>query len=146
LRLVNQLLDFRKAEAGKLKLRVSEGDIVAFIRELKLSFEGLAEKKKVQFDFQASADVILLWFDRDQFEKIFFNLLSNAFNHTPDGGRITIGATVSDNTLEIFVEDNGSGIKAENFKSIFKRFHSNNAINQSTGIGLALTKSLVELH
>lgn len=146
LRLVNQLLDFRKVEAGKLKLRVSQGNIVEFIKELKLSFEELAEKKNIQFDFQASSEIILLWFDPDQFEKILFNLLSNAFNHTPEGGRITIGAMVSDHTLEIYVEDNGCGIKPENFKTIFKRFHSDDAMNQSTGIGLALTKSLVELH
>ncbi len=146
LRLVNQLLDFRKAEAGKLKLRVSEGNIVEFIKELKLSFEGLAERKRIKFDFKASADIILLWFDPDQFEKILYNLLSNAFNHTPEGGTITIGAIASDDTLEIFVEDNGSGIKPENFKSIFKRFNSNDTMSQSTGIGLALTKSLVEMH
>lgn len=147
LRLVNQLLDFRKAEAGKLKLKVTKSNIVAYIKEIKLSFEGLAEEKKIRFVFNASSNDIQVWFDEDQFEKILFNLLSNAFNHTPNGGEITIAVAEEDNHLLLSVEDNGSGIKPEHFKKIFKRFHSEEELfHQGTGIGLALTKSLVELH
>ena len=147
LRLVNQLLDFRKAEAGKLKLKVVESDIVKFLKEVKLSFESLAEQKNVQFELRSSSPAIVMYFDRDQFEKIFFNLLSNAFNHTPDGGRISVDITEADGEVEISVEDNGSGIKPENFKKIFRRFYSEeDAFYHGTGIGLALTRALVELH
>lgn len=147
LRLVNQLLDFRKAEAGKLKLKVTEGDIVKFLKEVKLSFDGIAEQKNIKFIFRTSSNAINLFFDRDQFEKIFFNLLSNAFNHTADGGEIIIEASETKEAVFIKVEDNGSGIKQENFKKIFRRFYSeDDPSHQGTGIGLALTKSLVELH
>lgn len=147
LRLVNQLLDFRKAEAGKLKLKVTKSNIVAYIKEIKLSFEGLAEEKKIRFVFNASSNDIQVWFDEDQFEKILFNLLSNAFNHTPNGGEITIAVAEEDNHLLLSVKDNGSGIRPAHFKKIFKRFHSEEELfHQGTGIGLALTKSLVELH
>lgn len=147
LRLVNQLLDFRKAEAGKLKLRVAEGNIVKFLKEVKLSFDGLAEQKNISFVFRSSSNIINLYFDRDQFEKIFYNLLSNAFNHTSEGGEIVIEVTETQEAVFIKVEDNGSGIKPENFKKIFRRFYSEeDATHHGTGIGLALTKSLVELH
>ena len=147
LRLVNQLLDFRKAEAGKLKLKVAEGNIVNFLKELKLSFDGLAEQKNIKFVFRTSSNVINLYFDKDQFEKIFFNLLSNAFNHTPEGGEIVIDIAENKDFVFLTIEDNGSGIKPENFKKIFKRFYSeDDSQHPATGIGLALTKSLVELH
>lgn len=147
LRLVNQLLDFRKAETGKLKLKVAEGNMVRFLQEVKLSFEGLAGQKNIRFIFRASAEVIPAWFDRDQCEKIFFNLLSNAFNHTPDDGEILLEVYEAEDSVWIRVEDNGTGIKSENFKKIFRRFYSEeDAWHPGTGIGLALTKTLVELH
>lgn len=147
LRLVNQLLDFRKAEAGKLKLKVAEGNVVQFLKEVKLSFDGISQQKDIALSFKSSSDNIRLYFDKDQFEKIFFNLLSNAFNHTPEGGEIVIDVVENADHVMISIEDNGSGIKPENFKKIFKRFYSEeDVLNQGTGIGLALTKSLVGLH
>src|SRR5690606_24151808 len=106
------------------KLKVGEGNIVKFLEEVKLSFDGIAEQKNIKFNFRASSNVIKLFFDRDQFEKIFFNLLSNAFNHTADGGEIIIEITEAREAVFIKVEDNGSGIKPENFKKIFKRFYT----------------------
>lgn len=148
LRLVNQLLDFRKAESGNMKLQVFEGNIVRFIKEIKLSFDALAEQMKIDFSFRASSNVIKVWYDRDEFEKIIFNLLSNAFKNTPEGGKISIDVIESKNHVSIIVEDNGKGIKSEHFDQLFQTFFSydQDKHHTGTGIGLALTKSLVDLH
>jgi len=148
LRLVNQLLDFRKAESGNLTLEVSEGNIVKFIKEVKLSFDTLAEQMKIDFSFYASSNIINVWFDRDQFEKIMFNLLANAFKHTPEGGKITIQVMENADNISIVVEDTGKGIKREHFESIFQTFFSydEDKHHAGTGIGLALAKSLVDMH
>jgi signal transduction histidine kinase/DNA-binding response OmpR family regulator/streptogramin lyase len=148
LRLVNQLLDFRKAESGNLKLEVSEGNIIKFVKEVKLSFDTLAEQMKIDFSFYASSNIIKVWFDRDQFEKIMFNLLSNAFKHTPEGGKITIQVIERTDDVMITVQDTGKGIKQEHFESIFQTFFSydEDKHHTGTGIGLALAKSLVDMH
>lgn len=148
LRLVNQLLDFRKAESGNLKLEVSEGNIVRFIKEIKLSFDMLAGQMNIQFLMESSSPIIKLWFDRDQFEKIMFNLLSNAFKHTPSTGIITIRIQEVEEEVIITVEDTGKGIKNEHFDKIFQTFFSydDDKHHTGTGIGLALTKSLVDMH
>jgi signal transduction histidine kinase/DNA-binding response OmpR family regulator len=148
LRLVNQLLDFRKAESGNLKLEVSEGNIVKFLKEIKLSFDGLAEQMKIDFRFYSSSNVIKAWFDRDQFEKIMFNLLSNAFKHTPEHGTIAIRVVEGKDDIAIAVEDSGKGIKPEHYETIFQTFFSydEDRHHTGTGIGLALTKSLVDAH
>ncbi|HEX6893428.1 MAG TPA: ATP-binding protein, partial [Chryseolinea sp.] len=148
LRLVNQLLDFRKAESGNLKLEVSEGNLVKFLKEIKLSFDGLAEQMKIDFRFYASSNVIKAWFDRDQFEKIMFNLLSNAFKHTPEHGTIAVRIVEGKGDITIAVEDSGKGIKPEHYETIFQTFFSydEDRHHTGTGIGLALTKSLVDAH
>jgi signal transduction histidine kinase/ligand-binding sensor domain-containing protein/DNA-binding response OmpR family regulator len=148
LRLVNQLLDFRKAESGNLKLEVSEGNIIKFVKEVKLSFDTLAEQMKIDFSFYASSNIIKVWFDRDQFEKIMFNLLSNAFKHTPEGGKIMIQVIEGAEDVMITVQDTGKGIKREHFESIFQTFFSydEDKHHTGTGIGLALAKSLVDMH
>jgi signal transduction histidine kinase/ligand-binding sensor domain-containing protein/DNA-binding response OmpR family regulator len=148
LRLVNQLLDFRKAESGNLKIEASEGNLVKFVKEIKLSFDILAEQMKIRFDMQTSSPVIKVWFDRDQFEKIMFNLLSNAFKHTPDEGTISIIIREAGDEVMILVEDSGKGIKQEHFENIFQTFFSydEDKHHTGTGIGLALTKSLVDMH
>ncbi len=148
LRLINQLLDFRKAESGNLKPEVSEGNLARFVKEIKLSFDALAEQLNINFSFESSSPVIKAWFDRDQFEKIMFNLLSNAFKHTPEGGNITIKLIDTGKQIQITVENNGKGIKAEHFDHIFQSFFSydEDKHHTGTGIGLALTKSLVDMH
>lgn len=148
LRLVNQLMDFRKIDSGSMNLEVAEGNMVKFVKEIKLSFDALAEKNRINFSFWSSSNVLKIWFDRDQFEKILFNLLSNAFKHTPEGGKISIKLMENDDQAILVIEDNGSGIKKEHFDDIFKMFYSYDQSHQhmGTGIGLALTKSLVELH
>ena len=148
LRLVNQLLDFRKTESGNLKLEVSEGNLAKFIKEIKLSFDALAEQMKIDFTFQATSNIINAWFDRDQFEKIMFNLLSNAFKHTPENGKISIWILETKEDISIAVEDSGKGIKPEHYETIFQTFFSydEDRHHTGTGIGLALTKSLVDAH
>ncbi len=148
LRLVNQLLDFRKAESGNMELKVSEGNLARFVKEIKLSFADLAEKMEIDLQLETSSEVIKVWFDRDHFEKILFNLLSNAFKHTPSGGRICIALKEYTDKVVLIVQDNGSGIKQEHFDNLFQTFFSydEDRHHTGTGIGLALTKSLVDMH
>ena len=146
LRLVGQLLDFRKADGRNLDLKVAEGNLVKFLKEIQLSFLGLANSHQVDLKFQASSNVIKVWYDRDQLEKVFFNLLSNAFKHTPKGGIVSIGLVEYENRVDVLIEDSGSGIRPENFENVFKRFFSQDEEHHGIGIGLALAKSLVDLH
>ncbi|MFY0600503.1 MAG: response regulator [Cyclobacteriaceae bacterium] len=146
MRLINQLLDFRKIESNNIQLQAADGNIVKFIKEIKLSFESLAQEKQIDLQFHASSNVINLFFDRDQFEKILFNLLSNAFKNTSSRGKISIQLIDQEDNIQITVEDSGKGIETEHFDKIFERFYSDDKGSIGTGIGLALTKSLVELH
>jgi len=146
LRLIGQLLDFRKADAGNLRLQVAEGNIVRFLEEIQLSFSGLADQQEVDLGFRSSSNIIRVWYDRDQLEKVFFNLLSNAFKYAPAQGSISVSIFENKDNVRISVEDSGVGIRPENFKRIFDRFFSEDADHQSTGIGLALAKSIVDLH
>jgi signal transduction histidine kinase/ligand-binding sensor domain-containing protein/DNA-binding response OmpR family regulator len=156
LRLVNQLLDFRKIETGNLKLEMSKGDIVAFVNDIVTSFSHLAHDKNISLSFQTNENEIFTFFDADKLEKIMNNLLSNSFKFTPGGGKISVHLSVSQNevengnnkVIEIKVKDSGEGIPASNLQKIFNRFfQSANAKSQTgTGIGLALTKELVHLH
>ena len=146
LRLINQLLDFRKVETGNLKLNVAEGNFVKFVNEVKLSFDLRAEELGINFNIYSSSNVIDLYFDRDQFEKILYNLLSNAFKSTPRGGEIIIKIIENEKDVELRVIDTGAGIAKENFDMIFNRFYSNDGTLEGTGIGLSLVNSLVRLH
>ncbi len=146
LKLVNQLLDFRKVESGNLKLRVAEGDFIKFVKEIKLSFDSRAEELGISFNMHSSTNVVSLYFDRDQFEKIIYNLLSNSFKHTPRGGQVNIKVIERKEDVELIVEDNGEGIPKDKFGMIFNRFYSEDHDFEGTGIGLALVKSLVKKH
>lgn len=156
LRLVNQLLDFRKIETGNLKLELSKGDMVAFVSDIVSSFSYLAEEKNINLSFQTNDNEIFTIFDPDKLEKILNNLLSNSFKFTPNGGKISVYLSSgqdevekeNNRVIEIKVKDSGEGIPASNLQKIFNRFfQSANAKNQTgTGIGLALTKELVHLH
>ncbi|MEJ7647007.1 MAG: two-component regulator propeller domain-containing protein [Chryseolinea sp.] len=147
LRLINQLLDFRKVETENMKLSVSEGNIVQLLHQIAESFEPMTEDCKISLSLNARQN-IPLWFDRDKCEKIFFNLISNAFKHTDKDGQIVISADESENDVKIAVWDNGHGIKKANLGNIFQSFFSFDLDKSrpSTGIGLALVKGLVELH
>lgn len=144
-RLVNELLDFRKADSGNLRLYFFEEDIVSALKEIFDHFQTLAEAKNIEYTFKSSHPQISVYFDKDQMEKVFFNLLSNAFKFTQNGGRISLNISLKEQDVEITVTDNGKGIAIDNIVDIFKNFYQAGQ-NMGTGIGLALSKSLIELH
>lgn len=168
--IVNQLMDFRKQEAGKMQLRASEGNFSIYMKEISMAFSELARKQKISYSFTSSQDEILLWFDRQLLEKVIFNLLANAFKNTPSHGQITINLIVkttkklkmegindfqaiekiADEYVEITVTDTGKGISAENLGKIFDPFYQvrdgQQVATTGTGIGLSLSKGIVELH
>ena len=154
LTMINQLLDIRKSEAGLMKLKVAEGDFVKFANEIVLSFKGLAKQRNIKLKFINKKEVIPLWYDRDQMEKVWFNLLSNALKFTPEEGKIEIHLFANDedsNLLTVKVSDTGTGIPKSQRQHIFDRFYqvekNTEAVRKGgTGIGLALTKSIVEAH
>jgi signal transduction histidine kinase/ligand-binding sensor domain-containing protein/DNA-binding response OmpR family regulator len=160
LQLVNQLLDFRKSESGKLQLKASKNNIVLFVENIKLSFEDLAREKQINYSFHASSQDIEVWFDTINLKKVIYNLLSNAFKFTPNLGQIsiTLSTTVQNNKkgiptnfLQLVIRDSGKGIPQKNLKYIFDRFYQleedeNVRSGTGTGIGLALTKNIVKLH
>jgi signal transduction histidine kinase/DNA-binding response OmpR family regulator len=153
-RLLQQVLDFRKVESGNMKIRVSSGDLAMFIRDVShANFVPLMKKKRLDFSFASSPLHIEGWFDADKMDKIIFNLLSNAFKYTPEGGKVEVGLSkyIADDTtrIAIRVKDSGVGISQENMRNIFTRFYTTGNMTEagnSNGIGLSLTKELVELH
>lgn len=147
-RLINQLLDFRKIEEQKMKLNVSEVQMTDFLNQLAKFFATEALKRQIKFTCACDPEDLILHADRDFLDKIFFNLLSNAFKFTPDNGTIEVKANlVSDTTLEIRFRDSGIGIPESDLSMVFQPFFqaSNNSRN-SSGIGLYLVKEYVELH
>lgn len=149
LRLVNQILDFRKIQNKKMKLILEETDIIRFLPSIMDNFRLIAKKKEIDFQFVAPSEELKLWIDKDKFEKIFFNLLSNAFKYTPTGKSIVLKAESTTSGVSIAVIDKGIGISANKINTIFQRFEtivSQNILQPSSGIGLSLVKELVELH
>ena len=149
LNLVSDLLDFRKFEQNHVTLKISQQNIVPFIHEIYYSFYDYALQHNIQYTITFDKETILCWFDTTQMEKVFFNLLSNAFKHTADGGNIQVEIISNNIDILIKVKDNGRGIDSNEIPYIFNRFYQgNNApkILRGTGIGLALTKNVVEHH
>ena len=139
-----------------MKLIVIEGNIIHFLKEIYMLFSNLAKQKQIDYDFSSQVDELVMWYDADKIEKIISNLLSNAFKYTPEGGKIGIRLSLRDDPvnhrsrLQILVSDTGVGISKNNVKHIFERYYSasdfSNMDATSAGIGLAVTKELVELH
>ncbi|MEO1452120.1 MAG: HAMP domain-containing sensor histidine kinase, partial [Bacteroidota bacterium] len=149
MRLVSQLIDFRKIEHGKMSLSPTEMDIVSFLQEVIESFAQLAKQKKIDIEFESEIDQLLLRFDPDKLDKVFFNLLSNAFKFTNPKGRISIKLALdaTSETCLIRISDTGSGMTQEQQKHIFDRFYQGREnANLGSGLGLALSKELIELH
>jgi len=151
MKLVTELLDFRKAEEGHLRIHFAREDLVPFCRDICKSFEGLAIEKNIGFQFQASHEVMPLYFQKDQLEKVIFNLLSNAFKFTPSGEEVSlqINDSAEADEVEITVWNTGNYIPEEVQAKLFDSFFQSHdaARNQpGTGVGLALSKSIVELH
>lgn len=150
IQLVSELLDFRKIDSGGVQLRIAEGNIVKFCKEVFLSFKGHAEKYNVSYTFSSSHEVTSLWYDRDQFEKVLYNLLSNAFKYTPSGGNIKVEVEANDEHVFIKIKDSGRGIPKGQLSNIFNRFYqsdNNVTLKQSGyGIGLSIVKDMIKLH
>lgn len=148
IRLINQLLDKRKLESGHMRLQAAEGNIVIFVREIKLAFVGLAKAKNISLKFNAKEAEIPVWFDRDKLEKVLYNLLSNAIKFTPDYGKVTVSVSATEHSAIVVVEDNGRGIPPDRINKIFSQFnHYEDTIKiEGTGLGLAFSKELVQLH
>ena len=150
LKLINQLMDLRAIEKGKRKLKVESVNIHEFTRNIMDSFLDLATAKQIDFRFNADDNLLSALIDRDCLDKIIFNLLSNAFNFTPDNGHIIVSLrSIEDKELEISVEDSGIGIPKDKQELLFDRFYQirDNKLNtKGTGIGLHLSKMMAELH
>ncbi len=149
LRLVEELMDFRKAETNHLQLNRIRQDMVGFVRTIAASFEEQARSRGIHLSFSANSEMTALSFDNEQMEKVFFNLLTNAFKFTPDGGTIRVELEEKNTELEVRIIDNGKGIAPEYVKKLFQNFfqiNDHNAQNTGYGIGLALSRSIVRLH
>ncbi|MCR5886901.1 substrate-binding domain-containing protein [Hymenobacter sp. J193] len=150
LQLVNQLLDFRKIEVGKMAVRANEGNLVTFVREIVDAFERPARQRSVELCFQAPEPELKGWFDGNILDKVFFNLLSNALKFTPDQGVITISveAAADGRYLCVSVADTGRGISDQDRAHIFEWFYQGDqsAVAKGSGMGLALAQGLTRLH
>lgn len=144
--LVNQLMDFRKIESGKIRLQISENDMISFIREVMKPFEYVAKTRKIDFRLISNQPTIIAWFDTDMMDKVLFNLLSNAFKFTGDLGHIYIYVEKDGNQLIIKVEDNGAGLSEADITNAFEMFYQGNNAIKGTGLGLPLSREFVELH
>ncbi|MGB3464432.1 MAG: two-component regulator propeller domain-containing protein [Cyclobacteriaceae bacterium] len=152
LKLINQLMDFRKLENKEFNLQAAEGDIVKFVKEVFLSFQSLAKNEGYQYEMTADEEQIALYFDRDKMERVLFNLLSNAFKYTPAGGNISVHIKSTGEFVDISVSDSGEGMELVHRDKIFERFYrikkgsAREPKMKGTGIGLALAKGIIELH
>lgn len=145
LRVINQILDFRKVEGKQEKLAVREIDLVPFVGEIKSYFDSMASVRAISYTFTSSIKQCTLWIDPDLLEKVFFNLLSNAFKFTPEGGSVRIELTEEGDRIFIRVIDTGSGIRPANLPHLFDRFYTEDR-SMGTGIGLHLVKEYIHMH
>lgn len=149
LKLVNELMDFRKIEADKMQLRASENDIVQFTDDIIGAFKTLAQKRNIDIRLLTKQKSLPVWFDVSMIDKVIFNFLSNAFKFTNDNGfiHVTISKEQHDHTAVITVEDNGIGMSEEVRERVFESFYQGNTTDQTgSGLGLALSKELIHLH
>ena len=149
LRLVNQILDFRKIQNNKMKLKIERIVIGPFARKVCDNFQSLVQDKVIQFRFIDHSDGLSIWADKDKVEKILFNLLANAFKFTPSGKTIEVEVKRNEASLDIRIQDEGVGMSREKLSHLFERFESAdnyNGFQPGTGIGLSLTKELVDMH
>ncbi|MDP4271846.1 MAG: ATP-binding protein, partial [Bacteroidota bacterium] len=152
-RLIRQILAFRKIESGNMNLSVKQADIVAFIREVcYTNFLPLIQEKSIDFSLTVEAESLSAYFDPDKLDKVLYNILSNALKFTPEGGEIKVKASFPESDgvkyLQLSVSDSGKGIDEKDLPHIFTRFYisSSSDQSQSNGIGLALTRDLIQIH
>lgn len=145
LRLIDQLLEFRKMQAGKLKLSLQETDAVMFVKGICRMFDDAAESKEIAYSFESSKPAHAMFLDQQMIDKVVFNLLSNAFKYTPAKGTISVSLSFTD-VMTIRVADTGVGIPQEKREQLFSRFMQSSYTGESFGIGLHLTHELVRTH
>lgn len=151
IRLLQQILEFRKAESGNLKLKVSEGSITDFVKNAVEAFRPLMKKKSMDFTITCDPENIRGYFDPDKLDKILYNLLSNASKYNKEGNQVGVAVSYGDSPEEVSVtvRDNGEGLNEDDAKKLFTRFYEGDYRKYNTigtGIGLSLTKDLVTLH
>lgn len=150
-RLLQQILETSKAEAGGLKLLVAQGDVMKYIRETALCLEPLIARKHMKFTIQCTPESMMGWIDTDKLDKIIYNLLSNAAKYSNENGEVSIKAYTNKtyDRIRIEVSDTGDGISPEQMRQLFRRFHDGSYRQYrtiGTGLGLSLTQDLVYLH
>ena len=149
LNLVSELMDFRKAETNHLQLNPKRQNLISFLQDIYESFREMSQSKNIHMSFVHDEDVVALNFDEQQLEKVFFNLLANAFKFTPEGGHIQLHVITRSNDVIIKVTDNGRGIAPQYIDKLFTNFFQvadHGLQNTGYGIGLALSKNIVALH
>jgi len=147
LRLIDQMLDLRKTDAGKQRLHATEQDLVEFVRDIVLDFRPKAEKQRIDLQFFPERPRIDLWFDAEKLDKVIVNLLANAFKYTPHSGLIHVRIAETEGKAILSVADNGEGMTPDEQQRAFDLFFSGEkAFNLSKGLGLALSMEFVQLH
>jgi len=150
LRLVNQILDFRKVQSKKMRLRIEEFPLGSFISDICTDFRKVSEDKGIHLIVDDLSGGEMVWADKDKVEKIAYNLITNALKFTPRGKRVNITVTKSSDSLVLIVADQGTGLSREKMKNLFMRFGSDDkeviSMQPGTGIGLSLSRELAELH
>lgn len=147
LRLINELLDFRKLENGTYNIKPVKTRIVPFLKNIVDDFRSEAVKRSVKLNFCPGNEDMEVYIDRDMMDKVFFNILSNAFKFTPKNGNILVAVNESENEVSIIFKDSGIGIPKEEFKRIFDPYmQGSNNLKPSSGLGLFISKQFVELH
>ena len=150
LRLINQLLDLSKLEAGKMTLQVTRTDLVQFLRDVASSYESLAKDKRIRFTIHADMPELHAYLDDEKIEKVIHNILSNAFKFTNENGEVDLYLKEENKHAVISIKDTGIGIPDHQMDKIFDRFYqvdsSQTRSYEGSGIGMALAKELVELH
>ena len=148
--LINQLLELSKIEAGHMKLEATENDIISFVKPIVHSFNSLASKKYIAYKVELPNDKIKVYFDKEKLEKIVINLISNAIKYTPEFGEIIVKIIEKNKEVVFEVNDNGIGIPKEEMEFVFNRYYRINnkesKASKGTGIGLSLSRELVNLH
>ena len=148
--LINQMMDLRKIDKGQMQMHMCETELISFIGDIHTLFDQHARAKNIRFTYEHDTQMLQVWIDRGNFDKIIVNLLSNAFKFTPTGGDIRMSITHDDSHARIAIKDSGEGIEEDKLDRIFERFYQSpshaNDRKTGTGIGLDLTRSLVELH
>ena len=146
--LVDEIMDFRKYGEKRSKLKMAEGDIIKFINEIKLFFNNEANRRNIEYSIHTDLENFKLYFDRTALEKVFFNLLNNAFKYAPNGAVVHMECKlINQNEFKVSISNTGSKISEEDLEHIFERYYrSIRTTNKGTGIGLAIVKSVIDQH